>query len=434
MSSRSLSTVMAFVVGIPLGLGLLALVQHTSLAESEWAHYVKHPVEQVTVVMFACALGGLLTKLAAQRSERAAFRRDILPAWDGKPVAVETAGHLLDEIEPQGRRVSGTMLGRRILNVLEFVDSRRSANELDDHLRSIADADEVAMEGSYALVRFISWAIPILGFLGTVLGITQAVANVTPDVLEKSLSSVTDGLAQAFDTTALALALTMIVMFCTFLVERVEQSLLERVNRFAEEELGHRFERTGPESNEFVEVVRRNTQVMVEASDKLVQRQVALWGQSLEESRRQWQQTGQQQQQQITEALGQALDRTLAAHARRLVEQEQRSHQSAALVLDRLQQLTATLTGGIQQQQAALGDLVQKVAGQTEMLARLAEGGSQLAQVQHLLQQNLDVLASAGSFDQAVSSLTAAIHLLTARTGGPSLPPLPTRRPSGEAA
>ena len=87
---------------------------------------------------------------------------------------------------------------------------RGSADELDDQLRNLADTDALALESSYALTRFITWAIPIIGFLGTVLGITGAISGVTPEVLEKSLSTVTDGLALAFDTTALALGLTML--------------------------------------------------------------------------------------------------------------------------------------------------------------------------------------------------------------------------------
>ncbi|MEI2659369.1 MAG: MotA/TolQ/ExbB proton channel family protein [Bifidobacterium adolescentis] len=52
------------------------------------------------------------------------------------------------------------------------------------------------------LIRTITWAVPILGFLGTVIGITMAIANITPDQLESSLGEVTAGLAVAFDTTA----------------------------------------------------------------------------------------------------------------------------------------------------------------------------------------------------------------------------------------
>jgi hypothetical protein len=38
------------------------------------------------------------------------------------------------------------------------------------------------------------------------------------------------------------------------------------------------------------------------------------------------------------------------------------------------------------------------------------------------MHQNLQALAASGAFDQAVHSLTAAIHLLTARAGAAALP------------
>src|SRR5262249_57583182 len=127
----------------------------------------------------------------------------------------------------------------------------------------------------------ITWAIPILGFLGTVLGITKAISGVTPERLENDLSTVTDGLALAFDATALALGLTMLLMFLSFLVERAEQGVLDMVDRYADAQLAHRFERTGPEGSEFVAVVRQNTAVLLRATEQLVQRQADIWTDTL---------------------------------------------------------------------------------------------------------------------------------------------------------
>src|SRR5262249_27675167 len=148
-------------------------------------------------------------------------------------------------------RLRNTYLGQRVAAVLDFLCQRRSAAELDDHLRTLSDNDSVALEATYALTRFITWAIPILGFLGTVLGITDAISGATPEVLEKNLSQVTDGLGLAFDATALALALTMVTMFCSFLVERREQEVLEEVDRYVERQLAHRFQRGGHEAGPF---------------------------------------------------------------------------------------------------------------------------------------------------------------------------------------
>jgi biopolymer transport protein ExbB/TolQ len=72
--------------------------------------------------------------------------------------------------------------------VLDFVCQRRSAADLDDQVRTLADNDALTLEASYSLTRFITWAIPILGFLGTVLGITGAIAGVSRSWRESSLA------------------------------------------------------------------------------------------------------------------------------------------------------------------------------------------------------------------------------------------------------
>ncbi|MFO0006175.1 MAG: MotA/TolQ/ExbB proton channel family protein, partial [bacterium] len=83
--------------------------------------------------------------------------------------------------------------------------TRRADAALDDHLKYLADLAADRLVQSFQLVRTVTWAVPIMGFLGTVIGITMAIANVTPEQLDSSLPEVTSGLAVAFDTTAQAL-------------------------------------------------------------------------------------------------------------------------------------------------------------------------------------------------------------------------------------
>jgi biopolymer transport protein ExbB/TolQ len=303
----SFASVAAFLFGLPVGSGLLLFLHRGPFHDSDLLRYVEHPVEMTEVVMFCCAVGALLAKLAGWWAERSASRSQLLPPWDGQPVPVATAAALREHLARQSARVQGTLLGRRVANVLEFAQSRGSANDLDDQIRTLADNDVMAQDSSYALLRFITWAIPILGFLGTVLGITSAIKGVTPEVLEKSLSGVTDGLATAFDSTALALFLTMILMLCTSLVERLEQGILEKVDAYVDAELTHRFERTDPESSQLVDALRQNTQVLLKATEQLVERQASLWSRSLEKADRVWNETGHKQQEKLTTGLTQAL-------------------------------------------------------------------------------------------------------------------------------
>ena len=78
----------------------------------------------------------------------------MLAPWDGKPVAATDAKKLRDELKRQPEPMQATYLGRRIDGILDFVLNRGSASDLDDQIRTLADNDAMAMEGSYSLLRF----------------------------------------------------------------------------------------------------------------------------------------------------------------------------------------------------------------------------------------------------------------------------------------
>jgi hypothetical protein len=418
----------AFLLGLPLAALVLGLIHFGPLRDGPARRYVEHPVEWVEVVLFCCALGALAAKWSRARAEAKACHAEALPRWDGKPVAPGEAPALLAGLGRAPHGWAGTLLGRRVRAVLDFVCRRRCAADLDDQMRALAEDDALALEGSYALVRFITWAIPILGFLGTVLGITQAIAGVTPEVLEQSLSHVTDGLAEAFDCTALALGLTMVVMFLTSLTERREQAVLEGVDRHVSRELAHRFQREGPSAGPFVEAMREQSRALLGAVEESVRRHAELLEEALARS---------QPAEQLKVALADALERTLEAHARRLEEVERQVAGGVAPLVQQMSALAASVRETGQQQQSALVQVAEGVGRQAAVLGRLQEGAANVVHLQAVLHQNLAALASASNFEEAVHSLTAAVHLLTSRVagGGASLQAVsPPRAKPGRAA
>jgi hypothetical protein len=439
---RSGSTAAAFLFGISLAAAVLGFVLYGPGRETNEAHktayrYLSHPVECVEVLLFCCALGTLAVKLWAALGEKRACRAGLLAAWDGKPVPADQAAALLAALNRRPRRLQETWLGWRVRNVVEFVCQRQSAADLDDHLRTLADNDALALEGRYSLTRFITWAMPILGFLGTVLGITGAIHGITPEVLEKDLGSVTNGLALAFDATALALAFTMVTMFCTFLVERLEQGVLETVDQVVDRELAHRFERSTTEQAPFLDAVRQSAQLVLDTTTQLVQRQAELWANTLAEVERRSSAAQAQQQQQLVAALELATSSSLEQHAQRLAAAETQSLERTAALVEQMTALAGAVRDTGREQQAALVRVADSVTDQAAVLGQLQSGEQHLVQLQALLQQNLAALAQAGAFDQAVHSLTAAIHLLMSRAGGAGAPttvPNLARPPLGKAA
>lgn len=413
------ATAIAIILGVPLAAGILALVNVGPFKDSVISRYLEHPAEQIEIIMCCIALCALGVKLVSLLPERSALAGQLLPAWNGKTVPVAEARALKAELGIQPRRLQNTYVGRRIAAVLEFLCSRGSAAELDDHMRFLAETDALTMDASYSLIRFLTWAMPIIGFLGTVLGITKAISGVDPATLEKNLGQVTGGLAEAFDATALALGLTMVVMFVSFLIERVETSIVEAVDHVIDQLLAHRFERGGADGGEFVSALHQNTKVLLEATEKLVERQAAVWSRSLAEVDKRRLEVEQGLQERLAAALGTAMRQTEEAHAKRLADVEKQSGSQAAALVEKVTALAAVVRDANQGQQAALARVSEGLTAQTQAMAQLQGGERQLVRLQEALNENLSALAGAGAFEQAVHSLTAAIHLLTARAAPP---------------
>ncbi|MFO0841713.1 MAG: MotA/TolQ/ExbB proton channel family protein [Gemmataceae bacterium] len=424
-------TLAALLLGLPMAAGALALFRVGPLHHTTVARYVEHPVQWTVVAFFFTGVGALLVKLLQLRRERAACAADILPPWDGKPVPVAKAAELLVSVDRQPGRVQGTYLGRRLRAVLDFLRRRGKAQDLDDQIRALADNDAGTHENSFGLIRFITWAIPILGFLGTVIGITAAIAGVDPETLEESLSMVTGGLAEAFDSTALALGLTMVLMFLTYLVEKQEQAVLGLVDQLVEDQLAHRFQRDALDQAPILAAVRASSEALATSVEGLVKKQADVWAAALGEPERRAAAAYQQAQQTLAAALGKAMDQTVESYAQRLAGLEQQSLQQTTALMQQLAGIAAAIRDTGREQQESLQVVAQGVGQQAATLGRLQEDSANVVHLQAVLHQNLAALANASSFEEAVHSLTAAVHLLTARVGAT---PGPRLHAQGKAA
>jgi hypothetical protein len=105
---------------------------------------------------------------------------------------------------------------RRLLWLLHYLESNADAQRTHELLRHQSDLDADTGAAGYRTVKLFIWAMPILGFVGTVLGISLAVGgfsnflttNLDIDDVSKvtaELGNVASGLSFAFDTTLLGL-------------------------------------------------------------------------------------------------------------------------------------------------------------------------------------------------------------------------------------
>jgi biopolymer transport protein ExbB/TolQ len=205
-----------------------------------WTPYV--------IVFFALwSIVILLLKRSKLKLQRKALRLRVMPDELDFVISMATVDrvmHRLYEVSDDPRLF---VLLHRIYIGLSNVRNLGRVVDLGEILRTQADHDESVMETSYNSIRGLVWAIPILGFIGTVSGLSYAIGGFgrvlsqtdNPTQLIEALKGVTGGLATAFETTLLALIAALLVqMAMTFQKKREEEFLDECTDYCQREVLG----------------------------------------------------------------------------------------------------------------------------------------------------------------------------------------------------
>jgi biopolymer transport protein ExbB/TolQ len=173
------------------------------------------------------------TKLQKEKKQSAFLTERILPTIIRNASTDPTNNTLHDELSKS--------TSQNHINRENLLSTRLDLflNHHDDDVDEIFSFKErELMRSSFSLSRFMVWAIPIMGFIGTVWGISNGIAhfsdamttsNSVTDVsamLKESLPLVTNSLATAFDTTLLALLLSIPLMMLMISLEKTEESYL----------------------------------------------------------------------------------------------------------------------------------------------------------------------------------------------------------------
>ena len=389
--------------------GTLISLLPTKLSEMVTRYFTHHPVEYMETALFGIGLAALVLKMIEVAGQWPTLRQSLLgsPAQGYEPVN-QVCQELLQRLHrlPAPRR--GGYFPRRLQAAVEHVSRKGSAQDLDDELKYLADVDATRQHTSYALFRVIIWAIPILGFLGTVIGITMALNGVRTDAIEESMNQVVTGLGVKFDTTALALAMAMVLMFLHFFVDRWENALLEAVDQRTQCELEGRFPQSAPAGEGSSAALRQMSDTVVLAIERMAQRQTEVWQASMDAAASRWARMAQTAGSQVQESVAQGLAESLRQHAEQLAAAEETA---TAENRDRWEKIHQSLVENV----AALGALQGGVGRQAEVLGRAVEASGDVIRLQDALNHNLSALAGSKHLEQSVLGLAAAIHLLNAR-------------------
>ena len=190
-------------------------------------------VPYATVFFSAWALMILFVKVLKIRLQRRALEHRIVPDDPSFILSTQTVQGVLDRLHELADDPREFILYNRISVGLSNLRNMGQIGDVDNVLRSQADHDEGALESSYTVVRGLIWAIPVLGFVGTVLGLSEAISGFTKvlqagadiEAIKTALGPVTSGLSMAFETTLQSLMGALIVQLIMTLIKRNEEQM-----------------------------------------------------------------------------------------------------------------------------------------------------------------------------------------------------------------
>jgi biopolymer transport protein ExbB/TolQ len=168
--------------------------------------------QEACFVLMFWALAIMAYKGVATGREGRLLQEDLVPVPEGTRILPEDAREYARHIQslPAGRPES--LLPRALLAALDRFVATRNIQDVSTTAHALCDAESERLDSELSMVRYITWAIPSIGFLGTVRGIGDALA-LAHQAVEGDISGVTQSLGVAFNSTFVALLISILVMF-----------------------------------------------------------------------------------------------------------------------------------------------------------------------------------------------------------------------------
>lgn len=245
---------------VPLGAVMLTVAFYAVLWLARESYFAAM-FTQRGVVPYVIALFGawsfmiLLVKSRKLKLQRKALAIRLLPEDEpGFVLTPESVEQILTRVYTAVDDPAKFLLTRRIHRALSNLKNMGRIGDVDEVLATQADNDEAQIDSSYTVLRGLIWAIPVMGFIGTVLGLSQALGAFGSvlagagqlEELKVALQSVTGGLSTAFETTLIGLVAALCIHMLMVFVRRREETFLDDCKDYCQKHIVGRLRLTSP--------------------------------------------------------------------------------------------------------------------------------------------------------------------------------------------
>ena len=181
--------------------------------------------QEACFILFFWAVAIMSYKGWSAMRQRSLLQADLVPVAEGIRILPEDTREYSRQIQALPQQLQEYLLPRALLTALHRFDSTRNVQDVSQAAYEECDAEADRLDSELAMIRYIAWAIPSIGFIGTVRGIGAALAQAHKAV-EGDIAGVTQSLGVAFNSTFIALLLSIVLMFLVHQLQLLQERLV----------------------------------------------------------------------------------------------------------------------------------------------------------------------------------------------------------------
>jgi biopolymer transport protein ExbB/TolQ len=188
---------------------------------------VKDFEQQVCFILALWSFSIIGYKAIMLRRGRALLGKDLLRLPEGMKILPEDSRDYARQVEALPPELRGELLPRALMSALHRFGATRNIQDVSSAIHDVCELEFGRLDAELSMVRYVAWAIPAIGFVGTVRGIGEALQQAHKAV-EGDVSGVVAGLGVSFNSTLVALALSILVMFLLHQIQlRQERAVID---------------------------------------------------------------------------------------------------------------------------------------------------------------------------------------------------------------
>ena len=192
--------------------------------------------QETCLILMLWAMAVMAYKAKSVTRDRLLLDRQFIHVSDGLSILPQDVREHSRSLQALPEEERDSLLPRSLLIGLQRFGSTRSIQDASTAIKETSESEADRLDSELSMIRYISWAIPSIGFIGTVRGIGSALGQAHRAV-EGDISGVTASLGVAFNSTFVALLISILVMFLVYQLQFAQDRLVIDSQKYCENNL-----------------------------------------------------------------------------------------------------------------------------------------------------------------------------------------------------